>query len=68
MKIAQSSLRAAIVLAVTAGLAPAHAEVRIGLAAPLTGPMSWAGAITQQSAEFAVADLDAKGGMLGQRI
>jgi branched-chain amino acid transport system substrate-binding protein len=68
MKIAKSSLRAAIVLAVTAGIASAHAEVRIGLAAPLTGPMAWAGAITQQSAEFAVADLNAKGGVLGQRI
>jgi branched-chain amino acid transport system substrate-binding protein len=48
--------------------AQARAEVRIGLAAPLTGPMAWAGAATEQSAEFAVADLNAKGGVLGEQI
>jgi branched-chain amino acid transport system substrate-binding protein len=68
MKIAKSSLPAAVVLAVTAGVGPAHAEVRIGLAAPLTGPMAWAGVVTQQSAEFAVVDLNARGGVLDEQI
>jgi branched-chain amino acid transport system substrate-binding protein len=48
--------------------APADAEVRIGLAAPLTGPMAWAGGISEQAAEFAVADLNANGGVLGEQI
>jgi branched-chain amino acid transport system substrate-binding protein len=56
------------VLAITAGVALAHAEVRIGFAAPLTGPMAWAGGISQQGAEFAVADLNASGGVLGEQI
>jgi branched-chain amino acid transport system substrate-binding protein len=68
MKIAKSSLPAAVVLAVTAGVGPAHAEVRIGLAAPFTGPMAWAGVVTQQSAEFAVVDLNARGGVLDEQI
>jgi branched-chain amino acid transport system substrate-binding protein len=49
-------------------VAPAQAEVRIGLATPLTGPMAWSGAVTEQSAEFAVADLNARGGVLGEQI
>jgi branched-chain amino acid transport system substrate-binding protein len=48
--------------------APAQAEVRIGFAAALTGPMAWAGAGSEQGAEFGVADLNAKGGVLGEQI
>ena len=48
--------------------APAYAEVRIGLAAPLTGPYAWGGATTEQGAEAAVADLNARGGVLGEQI
>ena len=47
---------------------PAHAEVRIGLAAPLTGPNSWDGGNTLLGAEVAVADLNARGGVLGEQI
>ena len=46
----------------------ARAEVLIGLATPLTGHMAWAGASNQIGAESAVADLNAKGGVLGERI
>jgi ABC-type branched-subunit amino acid transport system substrate-binding protein len=46
----------------------AHAEVRIGLAAPLTGPYAWGGAGTERGAEAAVADLNARGGVLGEQI
>jgi branched-chain amino acid transport system substrate-binding protein len=46
----------------------AHAEVRIGLAAPLTGPYAWGGAGTERGAETAVADLNARGGVLGEQI
>jgi branched-chain amino acid transport system substrate-binding protein len=57
-----------VVLGMVSGGQPAYAEVRIGLGAPLTGPMAWAGAVTQQSAEFAVADLNARGGVLGEQM
>jgi branched-chain amino acid transport system substrate-binding protein len=46
----------------------AHAEVRIGLSVPLTGPVAWAGGSSQVGAESAVEDLNAKGGVLGQRL
>jgi branched-chain amino acid transport system substrate-binding protein len=45
-----------------------RAEVLVGLATPLTGHMAWAGASNQVGAESAVADLDATGGVLGERI
>jgi branched-chain amino acid transport system substrate-binding protein len=45
-----------------------HAEVLIGLATPLTGHMAWAGASDQVGAESAVADLNAKGGVLGELV
>jgi branched-chain amino acid transport system substrate-binding protein len=48
--------------------APAHAEVLIGLATPLTGHMAWAGASNQIGAESAIADLNAQGGVLGERL
>jgi branched-chain amino acid transport system substrate-binding protein len=48
--------------------APAGADVLIGLATPLTGHMAWAGASNQVGAESAIADLNAKGGVLGERI
>ena len=46
----------------------ARAEVLIGLSVPLTGPVAWGGAGHQVGAETAVEDLNAKGGVLGQRI
>jgi branched-chain amino acid transport system substrate-binding protein len=46
----------------------ARGEVLIGLATPLTGHMAWAGASDQVGAESAVADINAKGGVLGERI
>jgi branched-chain amino acid transport system substrate-binding protein len=64
----RSFLPAAVVLAVTAGIGPAHAEVRIGLAAPLTGTMAWGGAATLEAADMAAADLNAAGGVLGEQI
>ena len=48
--------------------ARAHAEVLIGDASPLTGPVSWAGEQYLVGTEIAVADLNAKGGVLGEQI
>ena len=38
------------VLAIVASALPAQAEVRIGLATPLTGPMAWSGAVNESKA------------------
>jgi branched-chain amino acid transport system substrate-binding protein len=51
-----------------AATSAARGEVLIGMASPLTGPMAWAGASNQLGAESAVADLNAKGGVLGERL
>jgi Periplasmic binding protein len=57
-----------LIAALTIAAVPAHAEVRIGLAAPLTGPYAWGGGSTERGAEAAVADLNAGGGVLGEPI
>jgi branched-chain amino acid transport system substrate-binding protein len=46
----------------------ANAEVRIGLAVPLTGPIAWGGALTKQGFDLAVADLNEVDGVLAQSI
>ena len=47
-------------------VAPASGEVLIGIAPSLTGPVSQTGEIDKQTMEVAVADLNAKGGVLGE--
>ncbi len=46
----------------------ARADVLIGLAGPLTGKNGMGRSSYQRGAESAVEDLNAKGGVLGQRI
>jgi len=46
----------------------ARAEVRIGVAAPLSGSVQWSGEQMQRGARRAVFDLNAQGGVLGERI
>jgi branched-chain amino acid transport system substrate-binding protein len=46
----------------------ANAEVRIGLSTPRTGTYGWVGVQAEQAAEMAVADLNAKGGVLDEPI
>ena len=59
----------ATILAAMLGLsAPASAEIRVGLAAPLTGRMAGAGLAMQRALEAAVAETNAAGGMLGEPI
>ncbi|MBN9430915.1 MAG: branched-chain amino acid ABC transporter substrate-binding protein [Bosea sp.] len=65
----KKSLMSGLVLA--AGLAfagAAHADIKIGVAGPLTGPNAAFGAQLQKGAEQAVADINAKGGVLGQKL
>jgi len=56
-------------LAISFGsISTATSEVRIGLAAPLTGPRAWAGEETRAGAEAAVHDLNDRGGILGEAL
>jgi branched-chain amino acid transport system substrate-binding protein len=61
------NLSAAIVLT---GMktAAASAEILIGMAGALTGPNAYQGEQQQQGVEMAVADLNASGGVLGQKL
>jgi branched-chain amino acid transport system substrate-binding protein len=55
-------------LTMCAALAPAHAEIVIGAAGPLTGAEAAFGEQFKRGAEKAVADINAKGGVLGQKL
>ncbi len=46
----------------------AHAEVRIGAAAPLTGTNSWGGEQNERGVTMAVAEINEAGGLLGEPI
>jgi branched-chain amino acid transport system substrate-binding protein len=47
---------------------PAYAEIRIAVAAPLSGEVAALGEEIRSGADAAVADINAKGGVLGQQI
>jgi len=58
-------------LAIAAGIAyasSASAQLKVGVAGPLTGPNAAFGAQLKNGAEQAAADLNAKGGINGQKI
>ena len=47
---------------------PAHADIKIGFKVPLTGPSATDGKSAQIAATMAVEDINAAGGVLGQKI
>ena len=58
-------------LAVAAGLGlvgVAHAQVKLGMAGPITGPSAATGAQMKNGVDQAVEDINAAGGILGQRL
>ncbi|MDI7863135.1 branched-chain amino acid ABC transporter substrate-binding protein [Rhizobiaceae bacterium n13] len=58
-----------VTLAASLAFAPlAHAEIVIGLMAPLTGPVAAFGDQVKNGAEAAVAEINKKGGILGEQI
>ena len=61
-------LAAAIVSAAAVWASTAGAEILIGVAGPMTGKEAWYGAQFERGAAMAVADLNAKGGVLGQHV
>ena len=67
MKISTVALFA-ILLTAAAGVTGARADILIGVAAPMTGPYASMGYLTQRTIAMAVADLNGKGGVLGQRL
>jgi branched-chain amino acid transport system substrate-binding protein len=65
MRIAGAAL---LVFVMATAVAAAHAEILIGVAAPLSGSNAWMGGDTLQAIMAAVTDLNDTGGLLGQRI
>jgi branched-chain amino acid transport system substrate-binding protein len=55
-------------LAVALATSIARAEVRIGVASPLTGPQAWIGEQVRAGADLAVQDLNQRGGVLGEQL
>jgi len=51
-----------------ATMLPAHADIKIGLQAPLTGPAATDGRSVKIAAEMAIEDINAAGGVLGQKL
>jgi len=47
---------------------PAHADYPVAIAGPMTGEYASAGEQIRKGAELAVADINAKGGVLGQKL
>lgn len=66
MKLSKALLVSAAFVALTAG--SAHADILLGMAGPLTGGEAAIGDQEKHGFEMAVADLNAKGGILGQQI
>lgn len=65
----KSKLLAGVALGLGLALAaPAHAQIKVGVAGPMTGNNATFGAQLKNGAEQAVADINAAGGILGQKI
>jgi branched-chain amino acid transport system substrate-binding protein len=58
----------AIAAASSMPAAPVRAEILIGMPAPMTGGMAWFGEQMQEGMAMKIAELNAAGGVLGQRI
>lgn len=56
------------IVVLAAVLGSARAEVLIGVSAAMTGRLAWIGEQGQRGAEMAVADVNAAGGVLGQKV
>lgn len=61
------NLAGALVLGMAA-MSPAHADIKIGFQAPLTGSAATDGKSVQIAAKMAIEDINAAGGVLGQKL
>jgi branched-chain amino acid transport system substrate-binding protein len=66
--ICRNRIVAGIFSAVALWVPAAEADIRLATAGPMTGVYAWAGERYQRGAELAVANLNAKGGVLGQTV
>ncbi len=57
-----------LTLAVALGASAAQAQVKLGMAAPISGPSAATGSQMRNGIDQAVADINAGGGVLGQKI
>jgi branched-chain amino acid transport system substrate-binding protein len=57
-----------IALSMAGAVAPARAEIKIGIAGPLTGTAQGIGEQQQAGAQKAIANINAAGGLLGQQL
>jgi branched-chain amino acid transport system substrate-binding protein len=57
-----------VAAAAALGAKGADADIRIGVASDMTGALAWFGEQYQRAAELAVNELNAQGGVLGQRV
>ncbi len=64
----KKSFAAALAAATMLTTLPAFADTVVGLVAPLTGPNAVFGEQMRRGAEMAVADINAKGGLLGEKL
>jgi branched-chain amino acid transport system substrate-binding protein len=62
------SLPLAAIAMAAAFVTSAHAEILIGVAGPMTGQYQWTGDEQLQGAQMAVEDINARGGVLGQKV
>jgi branched-chain amino acid transport system substrate-binding protein len=58
----------AVLVMYLAGISAVQAEILIATAGPMSGDHSWAGEQYERGAGMAVADLNARGGVLGQSV
>ncbi|MCP5369013.1 MAG: branched-chain amino acid ABC transporter substrate-binding protein [Hyphomicrobiales bacterium] len=66
MRYIKTALAAAAIMA--AGMTSAQADIKIATAGPMTGQYASFGEQMQRGAEMAVADINAAGGVLGQKL
>jgi branched-chain amino acid transport system substrate-binding protein len=62
------TLSLAAIVMTAAYVTSAHAEILIAVAGPITGQDAWTGEEQRQGVEMAVADINAKGGVLGENV
>jgi branched-chain amino acid transport system substrate-binding protein len=67
-RVSVSRLLLSAAFALSAFALPAHAQVKLGVAGPITGPSATFGAMLKNGVEQAVEDINATGGILGQRL
>jgi len=67
-RVSVSRLLLSAAFALSAFALPAHAQLKLAVAGPITGPSATFGAMLKNGVEQAVEDINASGGILGQRL